>query len=302
MIFDKLSWALMFIALLFAILALHGFFCKLKIRKDILKAITKNKVLINQQSEQNKAKITASLLSINSPELEQLIEKLMATEYECYKTLTTAYIDYHPAAVNIIPLILNQISTSFMSCMDYVHAHTQIVSDNGDPAVDSNVEQSEKLVDNQEEDVWVINKEFQPGEIKNVNKLPNKLVEKIIEYSSNEGDFVCDFFMGNFTTADCALRFGRKVIGFEINPVSYNYHIERISQIEFGIDVVEKTEVENPFFNQGKKLSDKEKTEINNRFSELATVYKTKKEKVNVLSKEFGRGAFSINKIIKNAA
>jgi hypothetical protein len=143
----------MFIALLFAILALHGFFCKLKIRKDILKAITKNKVLINQQSEQNKAKITASLLSINSPELEQLIEKLMATEYECYKTLTTAYIDYHPAAVNIIPLILNQISTSFMSCMDYVHAHTQIVSDNGDPAVDSNVEQSEKLVDNQEEDI-----------------------------------------------------------------------------------------------------------------------------------------------------
>ena len=152
------------------------------------------------------------------------------------------------------------------------------------------------------EDVWVINKEFQPGEVKNVNKLPNKLVEKIIEYSSNEGDIVCDFFMGNFTTADCALRLGRKVIGFEINPVSYNYHIERISQIEFGIDLAEKTEIENPFFNQGKKLSDEEKTKINNRFTELAQVYKTKKERVNVLSKEFGRGAFSINNIIKKAA
>ncbi len=152
------------------------------------------------------------------------------------------------------------------------------------------------------EDVWVINKEFQPGEVKNVNKLPNKLVEKMIEYSSIEGDTVCDFFMGNFTTADCALRLGRKVTGFEINPVSYDHHIERMSQIEFGIDLAEKVEVENPFFNQGKKLSGEEKTRINKRFNELSQVYKTKKERVNVLTKEFGRGAFSINNIIKQVA
>ena len=152
------------------------------------------------------------------------------------------------------------------------------------------------------EDVWVINKEFQPGEVKNVNKLPNKLVEKFIQYSSNEGDIVCDFFMGNFTSADCALRLGRKVTGFELNSTSYNHHITRIVQIEFGIDNIPKTEVVNPFFNQGKKLTAQEKEEINNRFIELSEVYKTKKERVNVLSIEFGRGIFSINNVIKKAA
>lgn len=152
------------------------------------------------------------------------------------------------------------------------------------------------------EDVWVINKEYQPGEVKNVNKLPNKIVEKFIEYSSNEGDIVCDFFMGNFTTADCALRLGRNVTGFELNETSYTHHIERIGQIEFGIDNFAKAEVENPFFNQGKKLSEEEKDKINDRFIELSKVYKTKKERVNVLSKEFGRGIFSINNVLKKAA
>ena len=59
------------------------------------------------------------------------------------------------------------------------------------------------------EDVFVINKEYKPakhGVIKNINKLPDALVEKLIMYSSNPGDMVCDFFMGNFTTAYNALR------------------------------------------------------------------------------------------------
>lgn len=152
------------------------------------------------------------------------------------------------------------------------------------------------------EDVWVINKEFQPGEVKNVNKLPNRLVEKMIEYSSHPGDVVCDFFMGNFTTADCALRLGRKVVGFEINPISYNHHIERLAEIEFGIDAVKRMQIENPFFNQGKRLTVEDKIEINKRFEALSSVYKTKKERVAALSREFGRGTFSINNIIKKVA
>ena len=46
--------------------------------------------------------------------------------------------------------------------------------------------------------VWTINKEYHPGKVKNINKLPEELVKKMIQYSSNEGDLVCDFFLGNF--------------------------------------------------------------------------------------------------------
>jgi site-specific DNA-methyltransferase (adenine-specific) len=47
------------------------------------------------------------------------------------------------------------------------------------------------------EDVWIINKEYQSSGMKNMNKLPSKLVEKIINYSSDKNDMVCDFFMGS---------------------------------------------------------------------------------------------------------
>ena len=147
------------------------------------------------------------------------------------------------------------------------------------------------------EDVWVINKEFRPGEIKNVNKLPNELVEKMILYSSNPNDTVCDFFMGNFTTADCALRLGRKVKGFEFNSESYNYFLPKLKEIQFGIDNIQKEYI-NPLFNQGKDITEEEIKSIKIRFNDLIKIHKTKKASIEALSKEFGRGRFSLQNIL----
>lgn len=72
------------------------------------------------------------------------------------------------------------------------------------------------------EDVWTIRKEFQRGRIKNINKLPDELVKKMIQYSSAPGHTVCDLFMGNFTTAKVAISLNRNVVGFEINVNAYN--------------------------------------------------------------------------------
>jgi site-specific DNA-methyltransferase (adenine-specific) len=79
------------------------------------------------------------------------------------------------------------------------------------------------------EDVWVINKEYQPGQVKNKNKLPDELVAKMIDYSSDPKDIICDFFMGNFTTAYVSLKMGRTPIGFEINPESYKLHFTKLA-------------------------------------------------------------------------
>jgi len=147
------------------------------------------------------------------------------------------------------------------------------------------------------EDVWVINKEYRPGEVKNVNKLPNKLVEKMIQYSSNPEDIVCDFFMGNFTTADCALRLGRYVKGFEMNTESYNYFMPKLEEIQFGIDNVE-VKKDNIFFNQGKAITEEETLTIKKRYAELILIHKTKKATIDYLSNEFGRGRFSLQNIL----
>jgi len=66
------------------------------------------------------------------------------------------------------------------------------------------------------EDVWVINREYKPGRSKNKNELPLGLLTKILQYSSNEGDLVCDFFCGGFSTARAAIGLNRKFVGFEI--------------------------------------------------------------------------------------
>jgi site-specific DNA-methyltransferase (adenine-specific) len=82
------------------------------------------------------------------------------------------------------------------------------------------------------EDVFDIPRVRRPAQEKNANKLPPELVEKLIQYSSKKGDLVCDFFMGEFTTAYAARKLGRRVIGFETNVKSFNYHEPRLKQLE----------------------------------------------------------------------
>ena len=62
-------------------------------------------------------------------------------------------------------------------------------------------------------------KENQKGhsEIQNYDtQKPERLLERIIEHSSNEGDLVCDFFGGSGTTAAVAERLGRRWITCDI--------------------------------------------------------------------------------------
>lgn len=73
-------------------------------------------------------------------------------------------------------------------------------------------------IDHYPEDVWEIKREYRPGEKKNSTKLPEKLVEKLIQYSSKSNDIVLDPFMGNGTTAISCINLNRRFIGFEINP------------------------------------------------------------------------------------
>jgi site-specific DNA-methyltransferase (adenine-specific) len=81
------------------------------------------------------------------------------------------------------------------------------------------------------EDVWTIDREYKsPTMIKNQTELPTKLVEKIIQYSSNTGDKVMDMFLGGFTTALIALQLGREPLGFEINERAYEHFKPRFQK------------------------------------------------------------------------
>ena len=68
------------------------------------------------------------------------------------------------------------------------------------------------------EDVWFIKRRYHRGQETAGNELPDELVEKCIETSSNKKDLVVDPCLGSGTTMKVCLKTGRRCLGIEINP------------------------------------------------------------------------------------
>ncbi len=149
------------------------------------------------------------------------------------------------------------------------------------------------------EDVWLINKEYKPGQVKNKNELPTQLLTKIIQYSSNEGDLVCDFFLGSFSTAKVAIGLNRRACGFEQSPIAYQYQNQAIQNIAVGglLHTLRKP-AERKFVNQGKPIEDSERTAIHTRYEALRANGCTKKASIEQIGEEFGRGYWSVTRIL----
>jgi DNA modification methylase len=59
---------------------------------------------------------------------------------------------------------------------------------------------------------------------------PDKLIQRLVLASSNEGDLVLDPFMGSGTTAIAAIRDNRKYIGFEVDAEYHEASIRRVQE------------------------------------------------------------------------
>lgn len=151
------------------------------------------------------------------------------------------------------------------------------------------------------EDVWVINREYKPGQKKNKNELPRALLEKIILYSSQEGDVVADFFLGSFSTAKAALGLGRKAAGFELSKTAWDHQIEEVTQTAFGGLLANCRQPELfRYANQRKPWSPEEKTTFLERFEKLQQEGLTKRAALDQLSEELGRGYWALEKMRKS--
>ena len=150
------------------------------------------------------------------------------------------------------------------------------------------------------EDVWVINKEFKPGKIKNKNELPTQLLTKMIQYSSNEGDMVCDFFLGSFSTAKVALGLRRRACGFEKSPVAFEHQMKEVANIVPGamLDALRQP-APKKFIHQGKPITETEVQDIKTRFIALKASGMTKKGAIDQMGDEFGRGYWSLVRILE---
>lgn len=79
--------------------------------------------------------------------------------------------------------------------------------------------------------VQKMKRDYKPGQMKNANQLSEEFIEKFIHYSSNRGDVVMDPFCGGFTTAQVALRYGRRFKGFELNKHAFDLFVPLLDNI-----------------------------------------------------------------------
>ncbi|MCX7049839.1 MAG: site-specific DNA-methyltransferase [Candidatus Sumerlaeota bacterium] len=151
------------------------------------------------------------------------------------------------------------------------------------------------------EDVWIINREYQPGKIKNKNQLPTELLTKIIQYSSNEGDLVCDLFLGSFSTAKIAIGLNRRAIGFEKSRTAFEHQMKQMAAIEPGCLLKElRVPMTETPENQNQPWTAEEKEQARRRYLELLMVHKTKRKTLDALGAELGRGYWSLLKLVKD--
>jgi len=150
------------------------------------------------------------------------------------------------------------------------------------------------------EDVWIINREYKPGQIKNKNELPFKLLTKMIQYSSNEGDLIGDFFLGGFSTAKVAIGLNRRAIGFEISDQIYDTKIKEMETITPGYLLPTlRTPIIKETKNLGQHWTQNDCAKLAERYNTLIVSGKNKKEVIAELGEELGRGRFSIAKALE---
>ncbi len=150
------------------------------------------------------------------------------------------------------------------------------------------------------EDVWSINREYKPGQVKNKNALPTALLIKMLQYSSNEGDLICDPFMGGFSTARVALGLNRRFVGFELSKAAFDQGVKTMQHLSPGELAGQLRRVQGDTLpNQGRHWDETEIATLLSRYDALRSAGKTKKAAFEVLSVEFGRGRWALERILK---
>lgn len=150
------------------------------------------------------------------------------------------------------------------------------------------------------EDVWVINREYKPGRRKNKNELPVALLQKILQYSSSAGDLVCDFFMGGCSTAAVAIGMNRRFAGFEASRSTFDACVPPLADVEPGAMLASLAPPEPRVVeNRGKPWDPVEIARVLSRFDELRSAGHTKKAAIATIAEEFGRGEWSVTKLLR---
>lgn len=151
------------------------------------------------------------------------------------------------------------------------------------------------------EDVWAIKREYKPGQLKNKNELPESLLLKMIQYSSNESDLVVDFFMGGGSTGRVACGLNRRFTGFEISSTAFDHATAAINRVGQGslLGGVRNPVLTSAPANEGVSWNADDYRRLASLYHGMRQRGLRKRETIARLCDLMGRGYWSIEKALK---
>ena len=150
------------------------------------------------------------------------------------------------------------------------------------------------------EDVWLLNREYKPGQTKNMNELPLELLIKMLQYSSNEGDLVCDLFLGGFTTAKACVGLNRRFIGCELSRSAFEHQIPVMRKLKMGYLLPElRVPPKDMFTRRGKAWTAEEQASLLRDYRRLRSEGSGRQDSIAILSQKYLRGKWALERMLR---
>ena len=106
--------------ILFALLSISLFFSRAKQKKIILSVVPDVQKTITTQLNNHEQRLKDSAGVLLTAELEGKISQMMLLEKECKNKLLLAFLDYHPAAVKLLPDVYAKIADAYIDYIECV--------------------------------------------------------------------------------------------------------------------------------------------------------------------------------------
>lgn len=103
------------------------FLGRVKQKKKIFESIKKSKGILNDQyiSDEDRLKKVAG--AFLTDDLQLKITEIVSVEKKNCQNLMALFLDYHPAAIEMLPSITNNITSAYIDCIQYIILQSKII-------------------------------------------------------------------------------------------------------------------------------------------------------------------------------
>lgn len=198
--------------ILFAVISGFLILAKITQKKSVFKALKNSHDALKDQLLHNENTLKNTLEPVLTPDLAKKITELVAIERDSYKNLIKLYVDYHPAAIEMMPFLMNQIIASYIQCFEHV---VLLKPTTVEPIKEAVQEADDDLPENFQFEALIEQLRYEKQDFANKYKDASKLLKTICANHKDELQLNMDKSVEHMNLADIA-----KVFNIDFTPTT----------------------------------------------------------------------------------